>query len=430
MNHTRVAHATRPPVVFLSYASEDKALARQIAARLFENGMEVFFDEWEIQAGDSIREKIDAGLGRCTHFVVLLTPHSVEKSWVRAEMDAAFVKKVEGECRFIPLRHDLPPDKLPPLLRGLLSPQIQDVDNDIMKLVEDIREIDRRPNLLPRTSEDRVQASEMGLSPAASEIVGLIVRKSKYGLKFDPEFSPSDVKQGTTLSDDAIREGVDELVERGVVEDSREIRPRSLGFSALYPQEDLFALYDGFFMPWNPADDALVLAADLVNDGKIDVQLEPKELAERYGWNARRLNPAITYLSLFGAARLLQALGTAPYCCAILWLTSKARRFVRTQDQPDTILKLVRARRSEILEIAKRNKAFNPRIFGSSLRGERNADSDIDFLVRLGPRASLADLGRMKEELEDLLKAPVDVVDEGSLHRTIRDRVLSEAQPI
>jgi predicted nucleotidyltransferase len=430
MNESSAIRSNTAPVVFLSYASEDRPVASRIATSLFDAGIEVFFDDWEMRAGDSIRERIDAGLGRCTHFIVLLTPHSIGKAWVRAEMDAAFVRRVEGECRFIPLRQGLPAADLPPLLRGLLSPQIDDFEADIRRLIEDIREVDRKPRPLPTAPASTVPASEMGLSPAAAEIVELLVRRSKHGLKFDPQLRADEVQKALGLSDDAIRDAVEELIELGVVEDSKEIAKRPLGFLLLFPQELLFALYDRFFMEWNPADDALRIAADLVNEGKIDEQIEPLELQKRYGWQPRRLNPAMTQLSLLGAAKLLLAIGTAPYCCALFWLTSKARRFVRAHEREDSILSLVRSKRSEILEIAQRNQAFNPRIFGSSLRGDRRSESDIDLLVSLQPQASLLDIGRIKEELEELLKAPVDVVDEGSLHRAIRDRILAEAQPI
>lgn len=430
MNKVGTSGQTRPPVVFLSHASEDKILAREIAARLFENGMDVFFDEWEIRAGDSLRGKIDAGLGRCTHFIALLTPYSVEKSWVRAEMDAAFVKRVEGECRFIPLRHNLQAQELPPLLRGLLSPEIKDIDDDIAQVIEDIREINRRPSVRPSNWDSATPTSQMGLSPAAAEVVRLIVQKSIHGMKFDPQLRPEDVQQGTSLSDVSIRDAVEELIERGVVEDSQELGQRPLGFSTLFPQEHLFAMFDGYIMEWVPAEDALRIAADLVNERRIDVRVEPNELAGRYEWQPRRLNPAIAYLSLIGAAKVLHALGTAPYECAFLWLTNKARRFVRSHDEPDAVLKLVRSKRREILQIAERNKVLSLRIFGSSVRGERYADSDIDFLVRLNSEAGLGDIGRMKEQLEELLEAPVDVIDEGSLHRRIRDQVLTEALPI
>jgi len=67
------------PNVFLCHASEDKDLARQIATDFRAAGIETFFDEWEIRAGDSLRQRIETGLTDCTHFVVLLTPQSILK---------------------------------------------------------------------------------------------------------------------------------------------------------------------------------------------------------------------------------------------------------------------------------------------------------------------------------------------------------------
>jgi hypothetical protein len=65
------------PQAFLCYASEDKDLARRIAADLLKAGIDTFFDDWEIGAGQSLRRKIDDGIASCTHFVVLLTPKSL-----------------------------------------------------------------------------------------------------------------------------------------------------------------------------------------------------------------------------------------------------------------------------------------------------------------------------------------------------------------
>jgi len=143
------------PRAFLCHASENKPLARQIAHSLQGVGVGTFFDEWEIRSGDSLRRKIDAGLEGCTHFIALLTPESIHKPWVEAEMDAAFVRKVEGQCRFIPLRNRLPHSELPALLKGVLSPEIDDnnYDADLAKLVSDIYEVSRKPSLgqLPKS---------------------------------------------------------------------------------------------------------------------------------------------------------------------------------------------------------------------------------------------------------------------------------------
>jgi predicted nucleotidyltransferase len=97
---------------------------------------------------------------------------------------------------------------------------------------------------------------------------------------------------------------------------------------------------------------------------------------------------------------------------------------------PVNARKLLAARRVEILAIATRHGAENLRVFGSVARGESDAESDIDFLVRLAPGRSLFDLGGLLSDLEALLGCHVDVVTETGLRPRIRERVLGEAVPL
>lgn len=94
------------------------------------------------------------------------------------------------------------------------------------------------------------------------------------------------------------------------------------------------------------------------------------------------------------------------------------------------IEEILRSKRNEILEIARRHGADQVRIFGSVARGEARADSDVDFLVRPGPETSAWFPAGLVLDLEDLLGRKVDVLTEGALHWYIRDRILSEAVPL
>ncbi len=52
--------------VFISHASEDKeGVARPLARHLEALGLRVWLDECVLTLGDSLRRKIDAGLGAC-----------------------------------------------------------------------------------------------------------------------------------------------------------------------------------------------------------------------------------------------------------------------------------------------------------------------------------------------------------------------------
>ena len=86
--------------------------------------------------------------------------------------------------------------------------------------------------------------------------------------------------------------------------------------------------------------------------------------------------------------------------------------------------------RTEILDLAMRHGARDVRVFGSLARGEGNESSDLDLLVKLGEGRSLLDLVGLKQDLEDLLSRPVDVVTERALSPYLRERVLSEAVPL
>lgn len=95
-----------------------------------------------------------------------------------------------------------------------------------------------------------------------------------------------------------------------------------------------------------------------------------------------------------------------------------------------TTQSILQAQRDAILKLAEKHGAQNVRVFGSVVRGEETADSDIDFLVDLGETLSPWFPTGLIRDLEELLGRKVDVVTARSLHYYIRDKVLEEAQPL
>ncbi len=61
-------------------------------------------------------------------------------------------------------------------------------------------------------------------------------------------------------------------------------------------KDELFAEFDARWCEWDPAADALRIAADLINTGRTSVATET--LVTQYEWPVRRVNPAVTYLSM------------------------------------------------------------------------------------------------------------------------------------
>ena len=71
-------------------------------------------------------------------------------------------------------------------------------------------------------------------------------------------------------------------------------------------------------------------------------------------------------------------------------------------------------------------------VFGSYVRGEEKADSDLDILISLTdpPRISLLGLVGLQHYLSDLLGVKVDVVLKGNLKKRIGRRILQEVEAI
>jgi hypothetical protein len=315
------------PIAFLSYASENEELAGRIAEDFHSKGIETFFAEWEIGPGDSIRAKIEAGLGNCTHFVVLLTPESIDKPWVNAEIDAAFVAKVENRCKFVPLRFDLPIERLSPLLRALHAPALEHYESDIREVIDWIYGISKKPALGPRPQIVARASGRLGLSPAAEAIARMFVERSQNGHKFDPWLGPKEIREETALGDDDIIDAVDELKTRGLVGRSTTLSDDPVG-STLYAEASLFYRFDQYFKDWSPAADARRIAADLLNGcGEEDVA----QLAQRYDWPPRRMNPAVEYLFEQRLVDSVRLMGTGPWSLMFIRKSAATRRFVRDQ---------------------------------------------------------------------------------------------------
>ncbi|HJS19878.1 MAG TPA: nucleotidyltransferase family protein [Anaerolineales bacterium] len=91
---------------------------------------------------------------------------------------------------------------------------------------------------------------------------------------------------------------------------------------------------------------------------------------------------------------------------------------------------LLRTRREQIIEIARKHGAYNLSVFGSMARGDNDDQSDIDFLVEVGPIHSPWFPAGLVADLEELLGVPVDVVTRDGLHWFIKERILEEARPL
>ncbi len=86
--------------------------------------------------------------------------------------------------------------------------------------------------------------------------------------------------------------------------------------------------------------------------------------------------------------------------------------------------------RTQIREIALSHRVSGVRVFGSALRGDDVAGSDLDLLVEPTAQTTLMDIGAIRFELKKLLGLEVDVLTPNGLPASFREQVLREAMPV
>lgn len=129
--------------LFICHASEDKDIVKPLVNRLEEKGFRVWYDEYVIKLGDSLRRTIDKGLASSRFGIVILSPHFFKKEWPQKELDALAEKEINGEKVILPIWHNITKKEVAqksPLLATLYAAKTEDgleqVVNMIIKAIQ------------------------------------------------------------------------------------------------------------------------------------------------------------------------------------------------------------------------------------------------------------------------------------------------------
>ena len=94
--------------VFISHATEDKeSFVRPLANLLQNRGVRVWFDEFALKLGDSLRRSIDRGLAGSKFGVVVLSPAFFSKEWPQRELDGLMAREISGGKIILPVWHNI-----------------------------------------------------------------------------------------------------------------------------------------------------------------------------------------------------------------------------------------------------------------------------------------------------------------------------------
>ncbi len=125
---------------FISHASEDKDdIVRDLAKALRNSGFEVWYDEFELKVGDSLRKKIDYGLSNANYGIVIISPSFVKKNWTEYELNGMVAREMNGHKVILPIWHKISKDEVlrfsPTLADKLaLNTSIHTIDDIVQNL--------------------------------------------------------------------------------------------------------------------------------------------------------------------------------------------------------------------------------------------------------------------------------------------------------
>lgn len=93
---------------FICHATEDKELvARPLAEALQSMGFWVWYDEFTLEMGDSLRQSIDRGLANSRYGIVILSPAFFNKNWPQYELNGLTAKEMTGVKVILPIWHNV-----------------------------------------------------------------------------------------------------------------------------------------------------------------------------------------------------------------------------------------------------------------------------------------------------------------------------------
>jgi len=113
-----------------------------------------------------------------------------------------------------------------------------------------------------------------------------------------------------------------------------------------------------------------------------------------------------------------------------------ARQIGRSQPEVSRLLRFhgtsplarnLRRNADQIRKLVGKVGGTEVRVFGSVAVGADQPGSDVDLLFVMTKPLSLMQLGRLEQQVSELLDAPVDLVPESALRPDLRERVYSEA---
>ena len=182
--------------VFISHASEDKdEIVRPLVEALQQANLKVWYDEFSLKLGDSLRRSIDQGLRDSKFGLVILSPNFFAKEWTQRELDGLVAREISSGKIILPVWHDVSYEDIlrfsPPLADKLAVSTSKGLDEIVRQVLnvfqtmpppakrESSQEVDKKAKLDHCLDEEKRLGEEFEFEIVTVDVRGEITHREK-----------------------------------------------------------------------------------------------------------------------------------------------------------------------------------------------------------------------------------------------------------
>lgn len=127
--------------VFISYSHADKKKVDLLAAKLVAKNASIWIDSWELNAGDSIIDRIQEAITSSDALLVILSKSSVNSPWCKKELNSGLIRELD-EKRVVVIPVLLEECEIPLFLKEKLYADIRsDIDSGVDSIINSVAKV-------------------------------------------------------------------------------------------------------------------------------------------------------------------------------------------------------------------------------------------------------------------------------------------------
>ncbi len=215
--------------------------------------MDVWLDKWEILPGDSLVDKLfEEGLKHASAVIIVISTHSVNKRWVKEELNAAIINRVTKQTKIIPVVLD--ECEVPEALRSTVWEKVENLDDfstPLQRIIQAIFGQRQKPALGPPPAYVAVAGQEIRGLTGVDILVFRAIYEEAIAIN-NPIITIESIAtklREHQLTTDTLLDSVEIILEHHYADAARVINGVPRGIFSVRPTHYGFLQYADAFLP-------------------------------------------------------------------------------------------------------------------------------------------------------------------------------------